>query len=213
METLNTQDIHNMLLRICDVLIANEEELCKLDSYVGDGDHGITVSRGFSAVKAKINAETGMDIKYLFSMTGETLSETMGGAIGPIFGSIFSSMGEVIDASETIDTKKRSLMLREGLENVMIIGNTKPGERTLVDALSPAVESLETDAKKGTPLSEALFNAAKAAKAGAEATKNMVAKKGRAKFLQEKSLGYQDAGATSMYLICSVMAEFCGGYK
>ena len=211
MEVFDIKDMHKMLHEISDLLISNEKELCKLDSYIGDGDHGITISRGFKAVKARLDEEPGMNIKELFIVTGGTLSEKMGGAIGPIFGGIFTSMGEASD-SESIDIKKLAIMLREGLENVMIIGDTKRGDRTLVDALHPAVESLEADAKKEVSLLEALDNAAEAARKGVEETKTMIAKKGRAKFLQEKSLGYPDAGAKSMSLVFSAIADYCRKY-
>ena len=210
MEMLNVKDMHQLLLKICDLLIANEQELCKLDSYVGDGDHGITVSRGFGAVKAELNKQDTVNkLNELLLLTGETLSETMGGAIGPVIGGIFTSMGETECPEETIDTATIGTMLKNGLENAQMIGNAKAGDRTLIDALAPAVESLEKDAGNKIPLSIALKNSAAAAKTGAENTKNMIARKGRAKFLQDKSLGYQDAGATTMYLILSAMAEYC----
>ena len=208
MDVINAKDFRQILFDICDLLIAHEQELCKLDSYVGDGDHGVTVSRGFGAVKTVLMEKAALKLDELFLMTGETLSDTMGGAIGPIIGSIFTAMGETVSSEETIDTAMMGAMLKNGLENAQMIGNAKTGDRTLIDALAPAVESLEKDAENKVRLSAALENSAVAAKAGAENTKNMVAQKGRAKFLQEKSLGYQDAGATTMYLILSVMADY-----
>jgi dihydroxyacetone kinase phosphoprotein-dependent L subunit len=210
MEILNAHNMREMLLEICDLLIAKEQELCRLDTYVGDGDHGITVSRGFGAVKAKLAGQDVASLKDLLLMTGEVLSDTMGGAIGPIIGSIFTSMGETAGEADVIGTELMAAMLRNGLKNVLIIGNAKPGDRTLVDALSPAVEALETAVVQHITLVPAMENAVQAAKTGAENTKNMIAKKGRARYLQEKSVGYQDAGATSMYLILAGIAAYCG---
>ena len=210
MDVLETNDMKQILSDISDLLTANEQELCRLDSYVGDGDHGITVSRGFFAVKTKLNEQEIIKLNELLLLTGEVLTDTMGGAVGPIIGGIFTSMGEVVDSAETINTVLMGAMLKSGLENAQMIGDAKVGDRTLIDALAPAVASLETDIEKGIILSVALENSARAAKIGAENTKNMVAKKGRAKFLQDKSLGYQDAGATTLYLILSAMADYCG---
>ena len=208
MERLHQKDFVGMLRRVCQTIVKNEEALCKLDSYVGDGDHGVTVARGFAAVEAKLAGMEDAPIKALLDMTGDTLAETMGGAIGPIFGSIFSAMGEECRADE-VGSAELAVMLDAGLENVMLIGGAAPGDRTLVDALAPAVEAAKTAAADRAAVSEALSRAASAAKQGAEATKDMVAKKGRAKFLQDKSKGYQDAGATSMELVLEAMAAYC----
>jgi dihydroxyacetone kinase phosphoprotein-dependent L subunit len=209
MERLDSKNVVEMICHICDDLIANEQKLCELDSVVGDGDHGITISRGFLAVKKEIKESNIARIDRIFLKTGEILSETMGGAIGPIFGGLFSAMGEALEEENFIDSKMMAGMFKKALEEVMLIGNAKPGDRTLVDALLPAKEAAEAKVGEGASLSQILNTAADAAKAGAEATKNMVAKKGRAKFLQEKSLGYQDAGATSLYLAIAAMAAYC----
>jgi dihydroxyacetone kinase phosphoprotein-dependent L subunit len=209
MKVLNAHEINQMLGCICDTLIGKEQELCKLDSFIGDGDHGVTISRGFSAVKAKLDGMGETGIGNQLTQVGDTLSETMGGAIGPIIGGIFTAMGEAAAGVDALGTAKAAEMLHKGLEEVMMIGSAKPGDRTLVDALAPAVDSMESDAKTDIPLGIALEHAAAAAKLGAENTKNMIAKKGRAKFLQEKSLGYQDAGATSMSYIFLAMSQYC----
>ncbi|MDR1446223.1 MAG: dihydroxyacetone kinase subunit L [Treponema sp.] len=201
-------DTRSMLLMVSRRLIENEELLCRLDSQIGDGDHGLTISRGFGAVLGKIEETASGTAAELFILTGETLQDVMGGAIGPVLGSFFTAMGESPACDGEIDTGKMSLMLREGLECVKCTGDVKPGDRTLVDALEPAVIALEGEAVLGTPLPRAMVRAAEAAKNGAMETKNMIAKKGRAKFLREKSLGYQDAGATSLSIIFSAMSEF-----
>ncbi len=208
MKELTAQQVSQMLVQISDSIIANEELLCKLDSHVGDGDHGVTVARGFTAVKSKVFENENYGIGALLELTGDTLSETMGGAIGPIFGSIFSAMGEEAGDITEVSTACMAAMLRAGLDNVMLIGGAAPGDRTLVDALAPAVAALEQDAQADVSLADALQHAATAAHEGALATKDMVAKKGRAKFLQDKSIGFQDAGATSMSIVLAAMADY-----
>jgi len=131
----------------------------------------------------------------------------MGGAVGPILVALFTGMSE--KANEVVSVKDLAEMFRCGLEDMMMIGGAKQGDRTMIDALLPAVEALEAEALKESTLETAMKLAARAARTGAEETKNMKAKKGRAKFLQEKSIGYQDAGATSIALIIEAMADFC----
>jgi len=209
MKKLTAPQFTEMLMAVSNAIMDNEQYLCKLDSYVGDGDHGVTVARGFTAVKAKLESIQDASISELLGLTGDTLSETMGGAIGPIFGSIFSAMGENTGSAEAIGTAEMATMLRAGLEDAMMIGGAQPGDRTLIDSLTPAVEAMESASAAGKTLPEALKLSAQAAAQGVEATKDMVAKKGRAKFLQEKSKGYQDAGATSMLLVLEAMAGYC----
>lgn len=208
MENLNKEQFAAMLDAVCTNIIQNEQMLCTLDSYVGDGDHGVTVARGFTAVQNKLPDLAGSSIACLLETAGDTLAETMGGAIGPIFGSIFSAMGETC-TTEVVGAAEMAAMLAEGLDSVMLIGGAQPGDRTLVDALAPAVEAAKVVVAEGGDLSLTLRKAAEGAKAGAQSTKDMVAKKGRAKFLQDKSKGYQDAGATSLELVVEAMADYC----
>jgi dihydroxyacetone kinase phosphoprotein-dependent L subunit len=209
MEKLDARNIGFMLLSVCDTLIDAEEKLCMLDSHVGDGDHGITISRGFRAVKKGILEEEGGTPDRLFMIAGDALSETMGGAIGPIIGGIFCAMGETLRGRREITAEAWVAMLEAALLEAETIGGAKRGDRTLIDALSPAVEEAKKAYQGGASLVVVLEAAAAGALRGAEATKFMTAKKGRAKFLGEKSFGYQDAGATSVSLIISSMASYC----
>ena len=207
MNAVDAKKLREMIFAASDDIVANEQYLCELDSYVGDGDHGVTVARGFRAVKEALSAENDLSIAALLVTTGDALTESMGGAIGPIFGSIFTAMGENAEDISEIDTAKMAALFRAALEEVQLVGGAQAGDRTLVDALVPAVEALEKSAAAGDTLTNAMQMAAQAAQQGAEATKDMVAKKGRAKFLQEKSKGYQDAGATSMTIVLQAMAK------
>jgi len=207
MQKINTTQMVRMLVKVCDTVASNQELLSKLDSFVGDGDHGVTVARGFTAVKNRLLTTSDISTTLLLEAVGDTLSETMGGAIGPIFGALFSGMAT--HATDLIGADDMAAMFRAGLESVTLIGGAKQGDSTLVDALAPAVYAMENATSNFSTLRDSMQDASKAARAGAEATRDMIAKKGRAKFLQEKSLGYQDAGATSMAIVIETMAIFC----
>ena len=209
MEYLDVNAFRKMLNKVCDNVIANEDLLCRLDSVVGDGDHGVTAARGFSAMKNCIAGGDSISITQLLHLCGEVLSDTMGGAIGPIIGGMFIGMAEAAETFETINSSEITEMLAAGLENVMLIGGAKPGDRTLVDALAPAVDAAKEQVKKGSTLPQTMAAAEVAAQHGTESTRDMMAKRGRARFLQEKSLGYQDAGATSMLLVLQAMSDYC----
>jgi dihydroxyacetone kinase-like protein len=208
MRQLTVKTFQEMLLLACDAMIAAKTQLCELDGFVGDGDHGVTVERGFLAVKKELQSGSFASISALLEMAGDTLERSMGGAIGPIYGAVFSGAAEKAQGLQAADVCAFAGMLQEGLTQAMLLGGAKPGDRTLIDALSPAVESL--CAENGEKdLGEALGRAALKAREGAEATRGMTAKRGRARFLGEKSRGYQDAGATSLSILIQAMADFC----
>lgn len=207
-EKLTKAEIQEMMLLVCDRIISNQEYLCKLDAFVGDGDHGITAARGFSVVKDHLEDKEYMDIGEMMEDISETLSEAMGGAIGPIFGAVFEGAGETVQGKQEITQVEFAEFWKGALNNVMEIGGANVGDRTLVDCLSPAVDSLlKYSGNEG--LQHMLERAVESAEKGTAATKNMEARKGRAKFLAEKSIGYQDAGATSMLIIFKGCLEFC----
>jgi dihydroxyacetone kinase phosphoprotein-dependent L subunit len=208
MEQINTDQFRNMLSAVCGKLIANEELLCRLDTFVGDGDHGLTVSRGFTALQQALQDAGELSITAQLELAGNVLSETMGGVTGPIFGAIFSGMAEAPLHKGAADTASMAAMLAAGLENAVLTGGARPGDRTLIDALAPAAAAAKEQAEAGRPLPAAFEKIAEAARTGAEATREMIAKRGRAKFLMEKSKGYQDAGATSIYLALDAIKEF-----
>ncbi len=211
MNVITVEELREMMICVCDSVAAEERRLCELDSFVGDGDHGVTAARGFRAVKKVLESKQYQSVEELLEEAAETLSETMGGAIGPIFGSIFEGAAESAAGRSRLTAVELGEMLEQGLKEVKMIGGAKEGDRTLVDCLAPAVCALKEAAGAGADLSEALMRAADAGAEGVEATKKMVAKKGRAKFLQEKSLGHQDAGATSMWIVLKAMSDYCAG--
>lgn len=204
---MNAQDITNLFCFVADTVMDNERYLCELDSVVGDGDHGITMTRGFSAAKSALLNCSG-DISARFEVMGHALMSQMGGAIGPIFGTLFSAFSKVSVDKETVEITDFSQMFEQGLKLIKIIADVKEGQKTMVDALSPAVKSLQKSVELNEDFVEAFKKAATCAEHGAEETVNMIAKKGRARFLKEKSIGHRDAGASSMALIIGSMSTF-----
>ena len=197
------------LLDACRKEIAeNVPFLCELDSFVGDGDHGITVSRGFDQAYSKVVDANCANPYEVFNLFSKELGRAMGGAIGPIFQSIFLGMSNAIKDKESIDVKDFCEMQKKALQSVMVIGGAKEGDRTLVDALAPAVRSFQGSLEAGKSFEECISEAEKAAEIGCKKTIDMIAKKGRAKFLGENSRGHQDAGATSMYYIYKAFKSY-----
>jgi phosphoenolpyruvate---glycerone phosphotransferase subunit DhaL len=180
----------------CEQMTAHTQELCLLDTGIGDGDHGITVERGFLAAARAIDAYMGESIQELFTVVGEHMAQSMGGAIGPLYGAYWSAFAQALEARElTGDNLGPALMA--GCVRVMKLGRANAGDKTVVDAMYPCAQA----AMNGTgTLVQRLRLGAEAAMQGAMDTKRMVAKKGRARFLAEKSLEHVDAGAYSFAL-------------
>lgn len=211
MNNLDTNNCIEMLSACLEEIKANVPLLCRLDSFVGDGDHGLTVSRGFEAAYAKV-VQSGCASPYqVFNIFSKELGRSMGGAIGPIFQSIFLGMSNAIKESQSLGARELLDMQKKGLQSVMVIGGAKVGDRTLVDSFYPAAAAYEEAYGQGKNMGECIRAAAEAAEKGCKGTENLVAKKGRAKFLGEKSKGHQDAGATSMYLIYKAMSDYING--
>ena len=201
---LNTVQIREIMLSVCDDLINREHELCEYDAVVGDGDHGTTVKKAFSSVRSALDSEC-KDVGDIFIKSAMAVSETMGGAIGPIFGSIFMGLGFAAKGKDSVGTEDICGMFSGALDKVQAIGGAQVGDKTLVDALSPAVDAL----KNSLDLSEkeAMIKACEAAYVGAQSTKDLVSKKGRSHNLGENSKGYIDAGSMTMYYFIKAFAE------
>jgi dihydroxyacetone kinase phosphoprotein-dependent L subunit len=189
-------ELKKCLREACEQMTAHTQELCLLDTGIGDGDHGVTVERGFRAAAQAIDACTGENMQALFTVVGEHMAHSMGGAIGPLYGAYWSAFAMALDAGElTGDNLGPALMA--GCLRVMKLGRANVGDKTVVDAMHPCAQT----AMNGTgTLAFRLRLGAEAAMQGAVSTKDMVAKKGRARFLGEKSLDHMDAGAYSFAL-------------
>jgi dihydroxyacetone kinase phosphoprotein-dependent L subunit len=204
---MQTKEFQQMILSVAEQLTAQKELLCKLDSFVGDGDHGLTVERGFKAVQAALTDRVLETPAQVLQEAANALVDSMGGAIGPIIGGFFEGSVKKLGDVREMGTAEMELMLTAGLRRIQLIGGAAEGDRTLVDALSPATAAFSQCAKEGGSLSQCMEKAAQAGEAGAESTRHMVAKQGRAKFLGEASLGHVDAGATTMSILLRTMSD------
>lgn len=210
LEQLNVEDTRNMLLYVADKIIANKPYLTEVDSAIGDGDHGIGMAGGMQKAKKKLlKMENEQNVYQVFETAGQAMLMSMGGASGVIFGSLYLAGAKGMEAKEILTAQDIAEMEEKSLIAIQKRGGAKPGDKTMVDALAPAVDALKEHAEEG--LLEMMKAAEEAARQGVENTKQYIAKYGRAKSLLERAIGYQDAGATSVYLIFQGMREFIEG--
>jgi dihydroxyacetone kinase-like protein len=196
--------------RFGETVTTSAAELTQLDAAIGDADHGTNMDRGFRAVRERVLTQDGFDLSNLFKQTGMTLISTVGGAGGPLYGTVFLRMGQAAAGKEGLTLEGVADALAAALEGVQARGKAQRGDKTMVDALGPAVDALRSAAAAGSEAKAALRAAADAAQAGAEATIPMQAKRGRASYLGERSIGHQDPGATSTALMVLCLAEALG---
>lgn len=210
LEQLSVKDARNMLLYVADKIIANKPYLTEVDSAIGDGDHGIGMAGGMQKAKKKLlKMEDERNVYQIFETAGQAMLMSMGGASGVIFGSLYLAGAKGMEAKEILTAQDIAKMEEKSLIAIQKRGGARLGDKTMVDALAPAVEALKEHAGEG--LLEMMKAAEYAAKQGVENTKQYIAKYGRAKSLLERAIGYQDAGATSVYLIFQGMREFIEG--
>jgi len=195
---------------IKEIIDANKEFLTRLDSAIGDADHGINMSRGFTKALEKVRSNQYNDIGAVFKDVAMTLMSTVGGAAGPLYGTFFMRASMKLSGHQEVDLALLAQAFREGLQGVVALGKAQLGDKTMVDALTPAIEALEAAAKQGLPLKEGLKRALAMAEKGMNDTIPLVARKGRASYLGERSAGHQDPGATSSYLILKAFCEALG---
>jgi dihydroxyacetone kinase-like protein len=189
----------------------NRDLLTDLDAAIGDADHGVNLHRGMTAVVAALDGETFGTPAAVLKRTGMTLVSTVGGASGPLYGTALLRMAAAAGDAETLDAQAFAKVLRAGLDGVVARGKAEAGDKTMYDALAPAVEALDAALAAGQPLAEALDAAVRAAEQGRAATVALVARKGRASYLGERSAGHQDPGATSVTLLVAAAAATLAG--
>jgi phosphoenolpyruvate---glycerone phosphotransferase subunit DhaL len=185
----------------------NREYLTRLDSAIGDADHGTNMDRGMKAVIAKLDAQEGEDIGALLKTVGMTLISTVGGAGGPLYGTLFLQMGMATTGKSELEPEDWAAALDGAVSGVQMRGKAEPGDKTMVDALIPARDTFNSALADGASFEDALRRSAQAAQQGMESTVPLVAKKGRASYLGERSAGHQDPGATSTHLLIETAAE------
>ena len=204
---MTNEDILRWLERIADVLHENAAYLTQLDSAIGDADHGINMDRGFTAVRAKFPTMATMDIATQLKTVGTTLVSTVGGASGPLYGTAFLRAGVAVAGKQQLGPADVVALLEAFLGGIVARGKAQPGEKTMVDALTPALAAAKEALNEGLPLKELSSCATQAAEEGMKATIPLLATKGRASYLGERSVGHQDPGATSSWLILRSLTE------
>jgi dihydroxyacetone kinase-like protein len=189
------------------VIADNKDYLTELDSPIGDADHGANMHRGFRAVLEKLPENEDKDIGKILMGVGMSLLSKVGGAGGPLYSTVFIQMGKSIDGRMEFELADWANALEAATEGVVRLGKASPGDKTMVDALTPAVQALKEATEQGLTLEEGLKKSAKAAEEGMIATIPLVARKGRASYLGERSAGHQDPGATSTFLLLDTAAK------
>ena len=193
--------------RFAHLVAENRDYLTELDAAIGDADHGSNMDRGMKAAVAALDASPPATAGALFSKVGMTLVSTVGGASGPLFGTLFLRIGSTLGDAETTSAPQLAAALRAGLGGVVDRGKAGPEDKTMYDALAPAVDALDAALADGADLAASLKHASDAAAAGRDATTPMLARKGRASYLGERSVGHQDPGATTVALLLEAATE------
>ncbi len=201
METFNTEQVIKTIAKMCDIIIENEVPFCELDSAAGDGDFGMSLAKGFKVVKEEFANHSRDDIGAFLKDCGMIITEHCGGASGPIWGSGFRAMGKYAAGKSTINLVELAEMVQSSIDAVQKRGGAKLGDKTLLDALIPATESLKASGAASETFAVALAKSADAAVAGGEATKLIAATKGRASYVGDRSISFPDAGATAIGII------------
>lgn len=207
MLSIDVQQTKAMMIHVADTVIESKPYLTEVDSKIGDGDHGIGMAGGLEKAKAKlIETEAFEDVNQIFKTVGRTMLMSMGGASGVIFGTMFEGGVKKMESKKVLDCRTLTEIMKNSLALIKERGKAQVGDKTMVDAFEPAVSAMEN--ANTNDLTELLSAAEKAAKEGMENTKNYTAKFGRAKSLLERSIGFQDAGATSVWIIFRAMKEY-----
>ena len=204
---MNTQQVCDFVIAAENAFTVNLDMLTKMDSLLGDGDHGVSMLTGFKGGRKLVEEGTFSTPSEVFQTVGRSLMKEIGGTCGPLFATIFMKGALATKGKETIGTADFAKMFSDASAAIQSMGRSKPGDKTMVDALAPAAASLEASAAAGLDEKAALEAAYQAALRGAEATRDMLATKGRGRYQGEKSLGCQDAGATSVALILKTFWE------
>lgn len=196
-----------VVLDLVAAVVREKDRLSEIDGATGDGDHGVNMGKGFRIAGERLAGLGAFDLPTGFSTLGDTLLGDIGGSMGPLYGTFFTDMADSLAGTDVLDRARCAAMLHAGLDAVCGLGDAKPGDKTLVDVLQPAVEAFDAAAARGEGFAACLDAMTEAAAAGLEATRGMVARLGRAARLGERSRGHLDAGATSCELLLRTLAD------
>ncbi|MGA2485318.1 MAG: dihydroxyacetone kinase subunit DhaL [Roseiarcus sp.] len=206
MQAFSNAGSGDIVLAIAHRIVENRGYLSDIDGLIGDGDHGVNMAKGFSLAAERLRGRT-RPLAVSLATVGDVLMTEIGGAMGPLYGTMFSGFADALDGVEEIDAAAFERMLRHGLEEVQSIGNAKVGDKTLIDALAPALQAFAATAAMRDDFAAALDALIVAAEKGRDGTIDLVAKIGRAARLGERSRGVLDPGATSCAIILRSLAE------
>lgn len=208
--TISRDAVIEWLKAFAATIQVNTAYLTQLDSDIGDGDHGANMNRGMQSVLTKLPSVADKDIGAVFKTMGMTLVSTVGGASGPLYGTMFMQMGNATAGKMELTLDDWIAAVQAGYDGVVMRGKAQPGDKTMVDALLPGLEALQAERDRGASIPDALNASAEATKQGMEGTIPLVARKGRASYLGERSVGHQDPGATSSWYLMQTAAETLG---
>ncbi|WRS27683.1 dihydroxyacetone kinase subunit DhaL [Oscillospiraceae bacterium MB08-C2-2] len=211
MNRLTTDQLRRMLLYSARVIVENEPYLTKIDTIIGDGDHGIGMKRGFTALEEMLSTTAFENPAQLFRATGIELVKTMGGASGVIFGTLFIGGLEHLTDSNGVTAAQLAAFFDAGQQAIQKRGKAKPGQKTMLDALAPAVEAMEKSAAESDDIKALLEAASLAAQAGAAHSSTLRSRTGRSKNFHEATIGHPDPGAISTSLIFKAFSDFLYG--
>lgn len=207
MDRIAVNDMEKIVGLMSDIIIKNEVYFCELDSVAGDGDFGMSVAKGFKQLKTEWDELSRDSIGAFLKDSGMIITEYCGGASGPIWGSAFRGAGKYAKGKQELNLSEFAELMQSAVDAVQKRGKAKLGDKTLLDAVIPATMSLKESAEAREEMLEAMKKSAAAAVEGAEKTKEMVASKGRATYVGERSLSYPDAGAMAIGIIFTEIAE------
>jgi len=207
LNSVGQQAAGSIVLDMVAAIVREQSFLGEIDGAIGDGDHGINMSKGFRLAGERLAADPGFTLSHGFATLGDTLLSDIGGSMGPLYGTFFTEMADSLGDAERIDAERFAAMLRAGRETIVDLGGAKVGDKTLVDVLAPAEAAFDEARAQGKPFAECLAAMKRAAAAGLETTRDMVAKIGRASRLGERSRGTLDAGAASCNLLLATLAD------
>ena len=200
---MKKSELIELLGRIADVIEENKLYLTELDTEIGDGDHGINMARGFASVKEKLSDYEKMSCGEILTDVGKIFIKVVAGSSGPLYGSAFKVMGKSVGDSEEITYAQFVDGFEKGIAKIQALGMAKEGEKTMVDAMLPALRAMKVAYNAAEGIKRSVSDAGKAV----EHTKEIIATKGRASYVGERSIGHQDPGATSFYIMLKVLGE------
>lgn len=205
--SIQGKKVIEILGQINEKIDENKSYLSELDAAIGDGDHGLNMNKGFKAVMEKLKDDDGSDIGGILKKAGMALVSNVGGASGPLYGTAFMKAAVIANGKAEIDINDFAKMLNEALEGIKMRGKGQTEDKTMIDAIEPALNAINEGIEKGLEAKGILKAAKEAAYKGVEHTKEIIAKKGRASYVGERSIGHQDAGATSSAIMLETIYE------